>query len=291
VARVALLRDGEVEDELAVGGAQDADETQSAFVAAEDGWSEPSRDGGSFFRALASGGAGRVRFALWFLYPQSRYEVEVTYRSSGEAPTAALGRLGTPSDPVRLEPASDWTTRRLELPRDDEAVAPRAATAELSRWRGASGLVMEAVRMLDEDGREQAVFEVHRPLSVVVELSATEDGSFPLIPAALVFRLDGIVVTRHVADETVVGLKAGERVEARLDLDGLQLGNGTYLLSVGLYRLLDVENTQHSEYYDYFDRSFEFSVAGNPPLHNEVFRHPGTWTVRRRAERKTLAGR
>jgi lipopolysaccharide transport system ATP-binding protein len=283
VARVALIRDGEPEDELGVGGAQDTDETQSAFVVPGGGWSEPRGDAGTFFRALqqgTDGATGRVQFALWFFYPQSRYEVELTYRSSGAAPTLALGRGGDRAEPVALAPAPEWTTRRLELPRGDEQPArSTVAGTEVSRWRGAPSLAMEQVRMLDEDGREQAVFEVHRPLSVVVDVVATEDGSFPLIPAALVFRLDGIVVTRHVGDEVLLELKEGERVQARLDLGPLQLGDGSYLLSVGLYRWLDLNNTLSSEYYDYFDRSFEFSVTGNPPLHNEVFRHPGTWTV------------
>jgi len=284
VARVALLRDQEVEDELVVGGAQDADETQSAFVAAEGGgWSAPSLDGSTFFRGLERDddvATGRVGFALWFFYPQSRYEVELTYRSSGDAPTAALGRGGKLGRPTVLEPTAEWTSVRLELPHEGEDIKEPATAAELSRWRGAPGLLIEQVRMLDEGGRDQAVFQVHRPLSVVVDVVATEAGGFPLIPAALVFRLDGIVVTRHVGEEVLLELKAGERAQARLDLGPLQLGDGSYLLSVGLYRWLDLNNTLASEYYDYFDRSFEFGVTGNPPLHNEVFRHPGTWTVR-----------
>jgi lipopolysaccharide transport system ATP-binding protein len=282
VARVALLRDGELEDELVVGGAQDADETQSAFVVDGGGWSEPRLDGETFFRALVSDGQparGRIAFALWFLYPQSRYEVELTYRARGGGASVALGTGGELERPLELAPAGDWTVRRLQLSRPDGA-AGDVTGRELSRWRGTEGLVMEQVRMLDEDGREQAVFEVHRPLSVVVDVVATEDGAFPLIPAALVFRPDGIVVTRHVGEERVLDLAQGDRVQARLDLGPLQLGNGSYLLSVGLYRWLDLDNTVASEYYDYLDRSFEFGVTGNPPLHNEVFRHPGTWTVR-----------
>jgi lipopolysaccharide transport system ATP-binding protein len=279
VARARLVRDSEVEDELLIGGAQDADTTQSAFVAADGGWSEPAQEDGAFFRALAGPGErGRIAFALWFFYPQSRYRVELTYRSTGPS-EAALSRGGEGANGVTLQPAVKWTTVRLEL---DAGTAGKAATAgesNISRWRGTPGLQIEQVSMLDEDGNEEAVFEVHCPLSVVVELSATEDGSFSLIPAALVFRPDGIVVTRHVGDEVVLDLRAGERANARLDFGPLQLGDGTYLLSVGLYRWLDLNNTVSSEYYDYYDRSFEFQVRGNPPLHNEVFRHPGTWTV------------
>jgi lipopolysaccharide transport system ATP-binding protein len=280
VARAVLVRDGEAEDELLVGGAQDADATQSAFVAADGGWSGPRQEEGAFFRSLEEPQAGgRIAFALWFFYPQSRYQVELTYRSTG-ASEAVLSRGGEGSQAVELEPASEWTTVRLELRAGLVGDAVAAGESNVSRWRGTAGLRMEQVSMLDEDGNEQAVFEVHRPLSIIVELSATEDGTFPLVPAALVFRLDGIVVTRHVGDEAVLELRAGERAQARLDLGPLQLGDGTYLLSVGLYRWLDLNNTVSSEYYDYYDRSFEFQVTGNPPLHNEVFRHPGTWSVR-----------
>jgi lipopolysaccharide transport system ATP-binding protein len=281
VGRVALIRDGEVEDELLVGGAQDADRTQSAYVAADEAWSGPRQEDVAFFRSLEGQGASaQIGFALWFFYPQSRYQIDVTYRSTG-ASEVALSRGGEGSNAEKLDPAAEWTTVRLELQSSAPARAGAAAKeSNVSRWRGTAGLRMEQVSMLDEDGNEQAVFEVHRPLSVIVELSATEDGRFPLIPAALVFRLDGIVVTRHVGDEVVLELRAGERAQARLDLGPLQLGDGTYLLSVGLYRWLDLDNTVSSEYYDYYDRSFEFQVTGNPPLHNEVFRHPGNWSVR-----------
>ena len=292
VSRAALLRDGELEDEVLVGGAQDADATQSAFVDSGGDWSEPQQDGSGFFRSLEASTGGRVGFALWFFYPQSRYQVELTYHSVGEPPAAALSRGGEGGETVQLEPSAEWRTARIELAGGGAGLgAAKSAAASLSRWRGTAGLRMEEVAMLDEDGAEQAIFRVHRPLSVVVELSATEDGRFPLIPAALVFRPDGIVVTRHVGEEVELKLKAGERARAQLDLGPLQLGDGTYLLSVGLYRWLDLNNTVSSEYYDYFDRSFEFQVTGNPPLHNEVFRHPGGWTVRPLRAREELEER
>ena len=115
---------------------------------------------------------------------------------------------------------------------------------------------------------------------MVVDAVASASGTFPLIPAALVFRLDGIVATRHVGERELLSIEKGDRIELRLDLGPLMLGNGAYLLSVGLYRELDVGNTQSSTLYDYFDRSFEFAVTGNPPLHTEAFRHPGSWSTK-----------
>jgi hypothetical protein len=97
--------------------------------------------------------------------------------------------------------------------------------------------------------------------------------------AVLVFRDDGLVMTRHISSRFDVSRMAGDRFRTRVDFGDLLLGNGTYLVSVGLYSKLDVNDIDPSEVYDYFDRSYEFRVVGNPALHNELVRHPGTWSV------------
>ena len=152
----------------------------------------------------------------------------------------------------------------------------------VSRWPGAHGLLIERVQLVDSEERERALFQVHEPLSVLVDAVAEADGAFPVIPAALVFRTDGIIVTRHVGEEVSSTSRRGP-AQARLDFGPLQLGNGNYLLTVGIYKYLDVRNTLSSEVYDLFDRSFEFTVTGSPPLHDEVVRHPGSWSVTRTA--------
>jgi hypothetical protein len=271
---VVLLRDGEAEDELLVGAAQDADEAQSAHVVAR-GWSAPRHEDGSFFRAL-EGASAAAEFLLWFFYPQSSYALQLTYRSP--VPARVRIRAGERERAeAELAAAPGWRTETVAVRAAADDRAQRAPA--LSRWPGAQGLLMERVQVLDADGRERALFHVGEPLSVHVEAVAEADGTFPLIPAALVFRSDAIIVTRHVGEEVVLELSRGDRVEARLDLGPLLLGNGSYLLTVGLYKELDVNNTLSSEIYDVFDRSFEFSVTGNPPVHDEVFRHPGAWSV------------
>ena len=107
-------------------------------------------------------------------------------------------------------------------------------------------------------------------------------------PAALVFRADGINVTRHVGDEVALELKEGDRIQARLDFGPLQLGDGSYLLSVGLYKALSLNDTMSSEAYDLFDRSFEFSVPGavNGPGDHTVACQSSSAGRARRARRK-----
>jgi lipopolysaccharide transport system ATP-binding protein len=288
LGRITLLRDGEPEDELVVGAAQDSDDSQSSYVALEQGgWGAPQQDGHGFYRPLDVGAEATAVFALWFFYPQSHYSVELAYRSRGGGVQVRLGRGATTLADEELGPADDWCTERIHVAGASATVGD-AATAGLSRWPGAHGLLMDRVRMVDAGGQERALFRVGHRVSVVVDAVAEAAGRFSLIPAALIFRADGIIVTRHVGDELELDLDEGDRIEARLDLGPLQLGNGTYLLSVGLYKELDVNNTLSSEIYDYFDRSFEFTVAGNPPLHDEVFRHPGEWTVAIDSRGRTL---
>jgi lipopolysaccharide transport system ATP-binding protein len=289
VARLTLWRDGAIEGEIDVGGAQDADTAGAGGILLEaGGWDAAQPDAEGYFRTVPDG-AARFRFNLWFFYPQSRYELEIVYRVHGADVSVRLDGSDDPAALVPLPPVDEWTTHRFELPgRVQRADLPEED--RLSRWPGVEGLAIQRVQMVGEQDAEQAVFRVHEPFSVLVDAVATASGTFPLIPAALAFRLDGIVATRHVGARELLRLEKGDRIELRLDLGPLMLGNGTYLLSVGLYRELDIGNTLSSTLYDYFDRSFEFAVTGNPPLHTEAFRHPGSWSTKVLSAPEQLTG-
>jgi lipopolysaccharide transport system ATP-binding protein len=278
VARITLWRDGAIEGEIDVGGAQDADTSgDGGILLDEGGWDGAQADAEGYFRTVADG-AARFQFNLWFFYPQSRYELEIVYRVHGADVSIQLDRADDSTAIVPLPTVDEWTTHRFELPARVEHA--EREEKRLNRWPGVEGLAIRRVQTVGGNDSERAVFRVHEPFSVVVDAIATTSGEFPLIPAALVFRLDGIVATRHVGEREVLRLEKGDRIELRLDLGPLLLGNGSYLLSVGLYRELDVGNTLSSTLYDYFDRSFEFAVTGNPPLHTEAFRHPGSWSTK-----------
>ncbi len=309
ISQVSLIQDGETEDDISVGSAQDAGTNQSSYIIIDgSSWSGPVTEDGVFYRRIEhQGGAARETdataqaiFYAWFIYPDSTYAIDVTYRLELGSAKIGFGRSGRIDVVVPLEQSSDWQTTRIVLVesveeplhsnhehRSDDAAEVTAEQTEqravsgrrLSRWEGIGTLRMENVSLLDQDGQEQTTFQLGQPMSIALDVVASKTGRFTVIPAALIFRLDGIVVTRHVSGEVTLDLSDGERVPARLDLGPLELGNGTYVLSLGLYRTIDIDDIAPSEFYDYFDKSYEFKVVGSPALHNELVRHPGEWSV------------
>ncbi len=317
VSEVALIRDGELEDTVRVGDAQDADPTQSASILVDTGWSEPREESERSFRRLVAGSAaaGSVQFHLWAFYEESRYAFEFTYRASPDAAatTAEIMLNGELLSTTVLPESSSWRTQRVELPMHDHelrssrrqaarstrgsrhgvrastasgarsrattATAPRPAQeTAVSRWLGIGSLLIERVLLLDDLRAEQAVFTAFSPMKLELTFRAQTSGTFPLAVSAIFHTLDGVRVFAHVSEPMELLLEEGESRTAILDLGGLNLGDGRYVISVGLYE--DVSQPHGPQpYYDHLDRSYEFQVVGSAP-YGGIFQHPGGWSLR-----------
>jgi lipopolysaccharide transport system ATP-binding protein len=301
IEEVRLLRDGETEDRVSVGDPQDANPEQTAVVVLADAaWSAPGREEHVLFRSLErttpTGDVyGNVSFLLWLFYQASEYAFAFRYRNTGDPATVTLWHGTNIGPTVRLEHSEEWTTQIVPLEalygldQEPERTADASQPA-LSRWPGAGSLALESVRLTNEDDVDRAVFVTRGALRITAVIRANQGGRFPVKLAALIFRADGIVATRHVTSEIELDVDADEAVTAELALDPLLLGNGSYLLSIGLYRELELDGITPSEIYDYLDRSFEFQVIGNPGLHNELVHHPGSWAIVEGDTRRTLPG-
>ena len=115
-------------------------------------------------------------------------------------------------------------------------------------------------------------------MTLQVELTATTDCECPVTANVAIYRRDGVKVTQLRSDNPVLSLERGGKVLARLDFGPLNLGNAHYVVSVGIYRVLDPMLQEESQRYDLLDRSYEFRVDGHPPIFSSVFQHRGTWT-------------
>ena len=315
VAAVDLVRSGDVEDSLLVGHAQDADSTQSSFILLDSSaWSDPQREDAILYRSIVStdaqrGGLGTAAFNVYSVHEDETYAVDVTYRApAGATLVAEIYRNGTLHARFDLPcPTAGWTRRRLEpgrltlgplllrradreeplqLARLEEEETPSAVPRRKSRWPGEGGLVIDEVRLRGADGAEQAMFVSGTPMRLTVSFTATAAGRYDVIPVAVLYRLDGILVTRYIGSKAELAMAAGETGEALLDIASVRLGNGYYVFTVGLYRILDVGNAQDARFYDLLDRSYEFGVEGVPPLLDGIVLEPADWTL---AAKRVLA--
>jgi len=173
-----------------------------------------------------------------------------------------------------------WLEEQQRMHRQGHADRRRfdePAETSRSEWKDLTGLRITSVVMEGEGGQPQSQFRVGGAYRIRIRAEAEASGTFPVTPVALIFRPDGIIVTRHVAQTKHIDLEPGDEVEAIVDFGSLQLGNGEYFLSAGVWANVDPTHIEPSSYYHHLDRSFPFKVVGSPPMHDEVFVHPASW--------------
>jgi lipopolysaccharide transport system ATP-binding protein len=291
LSAIRLLSGENVEDEIVVGGPQDSQPSHSAALLLEESesWSPPRGAQDASFRTVTIAADGTAsasaRFEVDGLSLGSGHAFEVVYRSrQPDALEVELVREGGVVASRTLPATSgSWERVRIPLPEISGDLGAdghdRARQGRTRRWPGEGSLMIDTVEVLDGGGRERAVFDVGTPLVLRIAFSARRAGSFDVIPVAVPYRLDGVLVSRFIGDRAALELENGEQHEAVLRLDPLNLGDDEYVFAVALYKTLDIEDIEPSEYYDLLDRSYHFKVVGTPALERGIFRHPGNWSV------------
>jgi lipopolysaccharide transport system ATP-binding protein len=294
LAEARLGEDGREGDRVAVGAPQDVDRGHAAFVLLEGSqWSGPVDSSAGFHRSLTHDGppaetAGMVGFDVLALSQGSELALELVYRAPDGAGAEVQLIQGAETVSLgSLEPARDWTTARYALRVGHDVVLPQAAAqangarpqAELSHWPGEGSLRILEADVVDALGAARAVFEVGSALRFRLSFAAARSGSYRVLPAAVIYRIDGLNITSQLGDWLTLQLEADEPKRLSVTLDPLNLGNGNYVVSLALYKSFDPHLGDPPVVYDWIDRSLEFQVVGTPPAITSVFEHPSSWTL------------
>lgn len=300
IAEIRLLENGQVLDQLLVGDAQDSDPHQSAFVGINDSdWSEPRQADDRFFRSLrisengASLAVGSAIFYQYSFFDNSDYAIELTYRcQNGVSLFCEVGKNGRSHTRFELSTLrSGWITKHITLNcfgsensldnkhKPDDLQVEKNPIRTIRRWPGEGTFTVEHVILKDSDGNGTTVIKVGTPITLNLLFKCHKSGIFDIIPVAVLFRVDGILISRYIGEKMIFELNVKEKREIQLDFGPINLGNGHYVFSVALYRKLDIHNLEEPEIYDLIDRSYEFEVFGTPPLKDGIFQHPGEWKL------------
>src|SRR5262245_7203124 len=290
VGEVQLLENDRPQDRLHIGGPQDSLAESAAVLRPEtlSAWSPPQFRGDRMYREL-SGTFGEAVFPLYLFDPSVTYAFEIDYALEGPAATVEVCRGESVLQSTELAPSADWQRGRVACEGKGstrpESTPGGVETLKLVHWPGLGGLLIETVRLLDEDGNEQSLFAFGSRMTVEVQFRAHEAGTFPVQPALTVYRrTDGVNVTQFVGRSEVVTVDEGETAKACLHLGPLQLGNDTYVVATSLFRKLDARQMEPGERYDTIDRSLQLKVYGREPCRRGVFQHPGESVLVRAAD-------
>ncbi|MFO0773148.1 MAG: ABC transporter ATP-binding protein [Nitrospiraceae bacterium] len=301
VSEVALLKGDSTAVNVLVGDAQDVNAVHLAYVKLEGSdWSDPGEAQGTFYRSVIGYDGGergaQVICRVFHLYVEERYRCRIRYRIHGDGhAVVTVKHKGVAHGQSALSgPSKDWSVLEFELePFQQQGGAVEAAlpgpgtspvshglsgtACKVSRWPGEGSLAIAAVRLVNAQGGEQAVFQADAVMRVRLSFIAKGTAVYPIIPVAVLFRLDGVIVSTHIGRAQSLSLAAGEQRTVVLDYGEVRLGNGRYVFSVALYRQLSAVGP--TEVYDLLDRSYEFAVEGNPPLESGIVRHQATWSL------------
>lgn len=192
------------------------------------------------------------------------------------------GKTGDSSGPpeageaIRNRKRQEFVARAI-VGNGDEGDGRGEGASKISRWSGTGGLHIAKVRILDRNGHETSTFDSGSPFEVEFDIEAKESGRYPCSYAFVMFAQDGRQLIRHLSDQFIYDLDAGEHRLIRMRYDSLQLGPGDYFFSVAIYKTWESYRPELCEWYDLISRSFEFKVQKDSLNDPSVFRHPVTW--------------
>jgi lipopolysaccharide transport system ATP-binding protein len=299
ISSLQLLKNGRLEDELRVGDVQDSVPSASAYIVLDSSqWSESLKMASNYYRRLeptknrTSATIGNAIF-LSYGFEDTAYTLRVRYRTSGPAEvTVNVIKNGIVVCNQVLPPSlnGDWTQDELLLSEAHETVldpgSPMGQTnaaslqsdEKISHWPGKRSVTIEKVILLDETGNERAVYQPGESLILKMTVLIQQSGEYFLLPAASLYRLDGIAISNFIGVPQRLNSTQGEHQSFTLCLPSVNLGDGEYVFSVQVFDK-EVGKTP-ADAHDTIDRAYRFQVVNEDPLFKQgIFRHPGEWSL------------
>lgn len=300
ISAIRVLKDGLVEEEIAVGAAQDSSSEHSAHVLLNGGnWSAPRTAGERSFRRLGFDGLKSVQSsvhgdALFYIHAlyAAAYSLVLDYCQQGAGSLLLeMWQNGNLLSTHEIPTSSGWGTAILPLPAltAPKTESPKEGTENLPlsestvgarvkrRWPGKATVVIERIKLLNLEGLEKTVFEAGSGLVLHAQLRALKPSKTNLVLTAALYRLDGILITKFRSRPVPADMKQDDTRIFELEINPLNLGNHNFVISVALFE----DSVSAETRLDLIDRSFEFRVIGNDEYYSQtIINLPNQWELR-----------
>ena len=138
---------------------------------------------------------------------------------------------------------------------------------------------MEDFYMVNSEEEKCFTFYSKESINFIMIVECQEEGFYPCKYVIVTYTLAGQPVTVHVYD-TEHFFKKGEKKTICLTYPELLLGNGEYVVSLAVYKQLDLDDSSTALFYDLLDRSFQFKVINKYKQDATTFIHPAKWLIK-----------
>lgn len=174
----------------------------------------------------------------------------------------------------------EGVVQELERTRNErETYTPGQQGRSVLRWNGSGEIRIEDFYMVNSEEEKCFTFYSKESINFIMIVEGQEEGFYPCKYVIVTYTLAGQPVTVHVYD-TEHFFKKGEKKTICLTYPELLLGNGEYVVSLAVYKQLDLDDSSTALFYDLLDRSFQFKVINQYKQDATTFIHPAKWLIK-----------
>ncbi|MCB8820160.1 ABC transporter ATP-binding protein [Microvirga rosea] len=197
---------------------------------------------------------------------------EATDTIPGNKPDAS------PSAGSSISQREEETPERLALLKEEEA-PEFVSEGGVSRWPGAPGPKVGQVSLSSQFGPASQLI-TGDAMTLRMQINCTEAGRYRCRYSVMIYTDDLRTVCRFHSPVHVI--EVGDepaQYDVDLILDQLQLSNGEYIVTVGIFDDHELDRLQYATRYDNLSLSFRFRVVDTIRSEQALFHHPCTWRV------------
>ena len=260
-------------------------------------WKVGQQQGGKSCWNFADYGGRFIHAPLQIVWPKSRHVapwVAIDYQNTTEV-TVNLDQFDAETQTYRtcasIEPAANPAWQSLHIPLlsgtepEDQTTTFLKDLPELTpvdRY-GSGEIRLTGFGFFDSEGAQRHTLVTGEPAFAVLTYEATRTILEP-VPVIAVYRPDGTCAMQLIA--SLNGQKFPEingSGALRVDIDPLHLGPGDYLVSVALFKELNLASYLEPEAYDLHDRCYALKVLPPAGIQVEIgtVNQPATWKMLR----------
>lgn len=302
ISKVSLLQGDKLIDSLHIGGGVDTSTDHDLFLLVDRqsiNWSDPKQDKGVAFRSFEDVG-GQFQHALFAAkIPEfedlSDMRLEITYQDSstekvfveyydGEKYIRIAQLAGTKDN--------QWKTLQCRVGQDENEINDELALKSLKyeslisarednpRIYGSGEVIIVSVQFMNEAGEETPLFTSAEGKTIRISYFSRKRIYDPVFVVAY-YLLDGTCLTQLISkrDGFDVGHIEGEgHVDIRFS--PLLLGRGKYLVSVAIFKEVNLIDNVEPPAYDLHDKMYEVAVVQPFAINAELglVNHPVSWS-------------